>query len=1101
MATYIQGITDYIPKLQPFQPDFNFFQKVLEAKQQQYDAGYNKISALYGDLLNSNLMRQPNIDRRNEFFTDIDNEIKRLSGVDLSLQENVQQAKGVFQPLIDNPYFRKDLVFTKSYQKAKSKGESLRNKPDPKSGVQWWAEGDRALDYQAEDFSKSSDEESLGFSSNLRYVPFVDAASKLYAFAKDNDINPETLTKEGGYFITRANGQQAIPKLQSVFSNVLLNDPRVKDMFSTEAYLDRKNYMKSNAEKFQGDELAAETEYLKTKVNDINSYYREANVQAQKEKDQANTKKKAIEATITRQGIDPDLDKDLIELYQGTAQDQQITSENADKTNEVLSETELLDFDGMDRQALRFRVDNAMSYFKMDQFATNTAVEYAMAKEKIKDLQVDQYSLEAVKFKYASALEDQRFNNDKILKIMDIVGEMMKNNGKSVPGSDPTGLSINGMQIPIPGAGNVSLNETDIQEKNAAAIANVEQADENAVKRNMQLFLDKQNAILGPNSTATQAEKDLAKQEIEKTLGIYTEKKEPGYSYTTDKDTDWGQAGMGALTAIGGLGLTVVSGIGEVFSLGTATPLAAAGIAVGATGMAYGGNEVYQGFAGDQTITVPEKVVGTSGFARQKADGSYELVFNNNAIKDPNSNDYYIKVNDRINVHNSGMAPLDLKNPNISLATYQAAIDANNNEINSNKAVLETQKEILVENNKKIGAALSMESGVDEWHSGQFWTSDQTRAKTREEFIEDFVKAHTGDYQNYPSSGEYGTTGYESGTEYTIPDEERFADMRDDADEMYDDLTDAYETLSKNPEAILGLKSFDTQALMGLGANRLMGTAAMYSWDPVNFGDPGFRIATEIFMKDAKTAIDSEAFRNQKGAKFMFGNGFNITKDDYEDADNNAAAARILNFAMSSALATQGGKANEKTDRSRGNVYVHTVAANDGNKMAVTYEFSEEMVKANAGTKDQHGPTWELAKALSDGQITTPQITFFIDSDKIQSNALLATQSTKEEFLLDNGKLALDYKYGGNIKYTKNALGGISYSGYAQSVNELGELVQNPVFGTLLGGENINSVYATHHEVFSAIAQANLGFMQDLRTNNPNAIKDMAALEQILQGQ
>jgi hypothetical protein len=159
------------------------------------------------------------------------------------------------------------------------------------------------------------------------------------------------------------------------------------------------------------------------------------------------------------------------------------------------------------------------------------------------------------------------------------------------------------------------------------------------------------------------------------------------------------------------------------------------------------------------------------------------------------------------------------------------------------------------------------------------------------------------------------------------------------------------------------------------------------------------------------------------------------------------------------------------------------------------------MVKANAGTNELKGPTWELAKAMSNGDITLPQITFFIDSDKVQSNALLATQSTKEEFLLDNGKLALDYKYGGNIKYTKNALGGISYSGYAQSVNELGELVQNPVFGTLLGGENINAVYAAHNQMFNAIAQANLGFMQDLRTNNPNAIKDMAALEQILQGQ
>jgi hypothetical protein len=537
----------------------------------------------------------------------------------------------------------------------------------------------------------------------------------------------------------------------------------------------------------------------------------------------------------------------------------------------------------------------------------------------------------------------------------------------------------------------------------------------------------------------------------------------------------------------------------EAASFGLATPLAITGVVAGAGVAASGAGDVMEGFNTDKTVDVPEKITGTAGFAQKQADGSYKLVFNNKSIKDPNSNDHYEKINDRINVHNAAMLPLDKKNPNISLATYQAAIDANNGEINSNRAVLTSQKEILIDNNKKIAAALSGEAGIDPWHSEYFFTPDKTRPKTEEEFITSYVEAHKNDYQNYPKA-ESINDYWIAKTTNQLTDDERYTNMREDASDMYDDLKDGYETLSKNPEAILGLKSFDP-ALMGLGANKLMGTAAMYSWDPVTYGDNGFKIATEIFMKDAKQAIDSDAFRNQKGAKFMFGNGFNITADDYEDAENNAAAARILNFAMSSALATTGGKANEKTDRSRGNVYVHTVAANDGNKMAVTYEFSEEMVKANAGSKDQHGPTWELAQALSDGKITTPQITFFIDSDKIQSNALLATQSTKEEFLLDNGKLALDYKYGGNIKYTRNALGGISYSGYAQSVNALGELVQNPVFGSLLGGENINSVYSAHNEMFQQISEANLGFMQDLSTNNPNATKDPAALQQILQTQ
>ena len=439
-----------------------------------------------------------------------------------------------------------------------------------------------------------------------------------------------------------------------------------------------------------------------------------------------------------------------------------------------------------------------------------------------------------------------------------------------------------------------------------------------------------------------------------------------------------------------------------------------------------------------------------------------------------------------------------MKNPNVSLQDYITKINANNGEINNNRLLLESQKEILVDNNKKIAAALSNESGVDPWHSDYYFTPDKTRPKTEQEFVDSYLEAHKGDYTYYPLS-KVISTGYGAGV-VNPSEEDRIAQMKEDAQDMYEDLTEGYKTLSTNPEGVLELRSFNPE-LMQKGANRLMGEAIMYPWDPVNYGEDGYKIATEIFFKDAKQAIDSEAFRNQKGAKFMFGNGFNITKDDYDNAENSDAAARVLNFAMSSAASMPGGKANENPDRPKGNVYVHTVAANDGNKMAVTYEFSEEMVNKYAGSDKQHGPTWDLAQALSDGKISAPQITFFIDADKIQSNALKATQSTAEEFLLDNGKLALDYQYGGNIKYTKNALGGISYTGYAQSVNELGELVQNPIFGTLLNGEDINSVYATHKEVFGAISQGNLEFLQQVNRNNPNAIKDPAVLQQLLQGQ
>ncbi len=43
MSTYIQGVTDYIPQIQPFTPDFNFYATALQTMQSQYDTNYKKL--------------------------------------------------------------------------------------------------------------------------------------------------------------------------------------------------------------------------------------------------------------------------------------------------------------------------------------------------------------------------------------------------------------------------------------------------------------------------------------------------------------------------------------------------------------------------------------------------------------------------------------------------------------------------------------------------------------------------------------------------------------------------------------------------------------------------------------------------------------------------------------------------------------------------------------------------------------------------------------------------------------------------------------------------------------------------------------------------
>ena len=68
MATYLQGVTDFIPDYQPFQPDLNFYANLLQTKQTQYDTNWNQINNLYGQLYGADLTHDLNIKKKDELL-------------------------------------------------------------------------------------------------------------------------------------------------------------------------------------------------------------------------------------------------------------------------------------------------------------------------------------------------------------------------------------------------------------------------------------------------------------------------------------------------------------------------------------------------------------------------------------------------------------------------------------------------------------------------------------------------------------------------------------------------------------------------------------------------------------------------------------------------------------------------------------------------------------------------------------------------------------------------------------------------------------------------------------------------------------------------
>lgn len=394
MATYLQGVTDYIPQIQPFKPDLNFYQGVLETKQAQYKAGYDKLSSLYGTLLNSELTRSDNTERRDKFFTQIQTDIQKVSSMDLSRSENVDAARKVFQPLVDDKFILKDMSFTKSYRNEQNKAEYFMNCTDEKTcGGKYWEGGVRALDYQRGDFAKASIEESMGY-QNPTYTPYVDVYKKAMNFAKDMGFNIKTVdfTPDGRYIVKTKNGSAMVTSLTDSFVNMIAGDAQARDMYKTQAYLDRKDFIQANASRYGNDEAAAEKEYLFAEAKQINTSMQQIAAEAAKQKEQIKTTKKVADKSIEKTPVHEDFDQDFVNMLNGLPAEEANANSVEQVATEALDNTNGIDYQNMSVQALRQRIDAAKGNQLLYSDMANAANDYAMNTME-QEIEADKYAL------------------------------------------------------------------------------------------------------------------------------------------------------------------------------------------------------------------------------------------------------------------------------------------------------------------------------------------------------------------------------------------------------------------------------------------------------------------------------------------------------------------------------------------------------------------------------------------------------------------------------------------------------------------------------------------------------------------------------------
>jgi hypothetical protein len=236
MATYIQGLTQYLPQIQPFQRDFNFFANVMQKKQTEYDSGYQAMNKLYGSIFYSDVSRADNQEKKAEILSAIDHDLRKVSGLDLSLDENVRQAQQVFRPFYEDQNLMKDISYTKTYQSSMQKGLSSKDCVGKDCPDVYWDGGLRLLEHQMKNFKSVSADRAMQM-RNPTYVNKFNMMKEAAKAAKENNFEIVFEGPKNGYIVKEKNGPNAIAPLSDFLYQMFGDDARAIDYYGAKAQL------------------------------------------------------------------------------------------------------------------------------------------------------------------------------------------------------------------------------------------------------------------------------------------------------------------------------------------------------------------------------------------------------------------------------------------------------------------------------------------------------------------------------------------------------------------------------------------------------------------------------------------------------------------------------------------------------------------------------------------------------------------------------------------------------------------------------------------------------------------------------------------------
>lgn len=219
MATYLPNVTDVIPEPSLFTPNFTFIDQMLRRRQGLYEQGFAQVNSAY-NFVNRNATNPYSLKVRDTFLMQAKENLKNLSSMDLSQQQNVNSARGVFEPFIKNKPVLMDMATTAHWDQQESIAESYRLK----DGGKEFSEDNLNYIRQQRAAFASDDISSVGsyYSNRRSYNPYYDYYKEVQDAMKNFKPSSYKIDKiQGLYKITESDSSWKEAELKEYLNGVL----------------------------------------------------------------------------------------------------------------------------------------------------------------------------------------------------------------------------------------------------------------------------------------------------------------------------------------------------------------------------------------------------------------------------------------------------------------------------------------------------------------------------------------------------------------------------------------------------------------------------------------------------------------------------------------------------------------------------------------------------------------------------------------------------------------------------------------------------------------------------------------------------------------